>query len=235
MAGLSDYSAGNVLAYLVGKTAMPALPSTFVALFTTAPTSDAGTGGTEVSGGSYARKSTAGTDWNTPTASAGNPEPTTTPELISNVNTITFVTATANWGTVQAFGVYDASSAGNLLFWDYLGNWPWLPATMTSVASGNGGVVTSTAHGYANGDTVVVTQKYGGTLPTVSQGSFNPTLLVANSTTDTFTLTTSGAVNIWTTSTGDFQIRKVSPQLIPSGVQASFAGGSPGALVVTMA
>jgi hypothetical protein len=39
----------------------PALPAVWMALFTTAPTSDAGTGGTEVSGTSYARVQVAGT------------------------------------------------------------------------------------------------------------------------------------------------------------------------------
>lgn len=232
MSGLSDYSSSNVLAYLTGKTAVPTLPSVWVALFTVAPTSDAGTGGTEVSGGSYARKSTAGADWNVPSASVGT-EPATVPGFTSNANTITFVQATGSWGTVTAFGLYDAVTSGNLLAWDYLGNFNWLPASMSSASPG---IVTSPAHGYTLGDTVVVTTKYGGALPTLSGGSFSPTLLVAATvTTDAFTLTTSGATALNSSSTGDFQIRKVSPQAIASGVQASFAGGTPGSLVLTLA
>lgn len=77
-------------------------PDTYVALYTAAPT-DAG-GGTEVSGGSYARVQV--TAWDT--ASGG---------ATANTNVITFPTATASWGTVVAFGILDASSGGNLLAW----------------------------------------------------------------------------------------------------------------------
>lgn len=99
----SDYLENKINDHIVGKTSYT-MPTAYVALFTAAP-SDSG-GGTEVSGGSYARKSTAGADWN---ASSGG--------SISNANAITFVTATGSWGTVTHFGVFDASSAGNLLFW----------------------------------------------------------------------------------------------------------------------
>lgn len=232
MAGYSDYAVANQQNYIFRQTAMPATPTAYVALFTTAPTSNAGTGGTEVSGGSYARKSTVLADWNTPAASSGT-EPGTTPGYISNANTLSFPAATALWGVLVAWGIYDAVSGGNLQLFDWLGNYSWLPATMSAVGSGSGGVVTSPAHGYANGDTVVVTTKYGGALPTLTQGSFAATLLVANATTDTFTLTTSGAVALWSSTTGDFQIRKVATQRVDIGVTASFAGGAPGALVST--
>jgi hypothetical protein len=79
----------------------------YVGLYTAAP-SDAG-GGTEVTGGSYARKVTAGADWNA--AASGS---------TSNANAITFVTATGSWGTCTHFGLFDASSGGNLLRWAVL-------------------------------------------------------------------------------------------------------------------
>jgi hypothetical protein len=99
----SDYAEDKVNELLVGKTAF-ATPTAYVALYTAAP-SDSG-GGTEVTGGSYARKSTAGADW---AASSGG--------SIQNANAITFATATASWGTVTHFGVFDALSGGNLLLW----------------------------------------------------------------------------------------------------------------------
>jgi hypothetical protein len=99
----SDYLENKVLDHTLGKTSYT-MPTVYVGLFTAAPT-DAG-GGTEVSGGSYARKSTAGADWNA--AASGSS---------SNANAITFVTATASWGTVTHFGLFDAASAGNLLRW----------------------------------------------------------------------------------------------------------------------
>lgn len=222
MPGMTDYSADNWLEYIVGKTAMPSTPTAYIGLFTTAPTSNSGvTGATEVSGGSYARQATSGATWNSATASAGS-EPDVIPSYINNAAAITFPVATASWGTVTSFGVFDAVSGGNLLTWDYLGNFIWLPFTCTSASPG---VITLPAHGYSNGDSVVVTEKYGGALPTTG-GTWAGIKTVANVTTDTFT----AGVN--TTGTGDGLVRKILQQSIPSGVQASFAIG---ALTITAA
>lgn len=108
MGSKSDYAENKVLELLVGKTAFTK-PTAYVALYTAAP-SDSG-GGTEVTGGSYARVATAGTDWNA--AASG---------FISNVNDLLFPTPTAAWGTVVAFALYDASSGGNELSWGLLTN-----------------------------------------------------------------------------------------------------------------
>lgn len=99
----SDYAEAKILDHLSGKTSFT-MPTVYVGLYTAAPT-DAG-GGTEVSGGSYARKSTAASDW--AAAASGS---------TSNAATITFVTATGSWGTVTHFATFDASSAGNMLEW----------------------------------------------------------------------------------------------------------------------
>jgi len=82
-----------------------------VALFTAAP-SDAG-GGTEVTGGSYARVNVAPLDANWSGASA-------TTGLTDNVAAITFPTASASWGTVTHFAIFDATTAGNMLIWGAL-------------------------------------------------------------------------------------------------------------------
>lgn len=82
-----------------------------VALFTASPT-DAN-GGTEVSGGSYARVSVAPLDANWTGASA-------TDGLTDNAAAITFPVPTANWGVVTHFGIHDAATAGNLLVWGAL-------------------------------------------------------------------------------------------------------------------
>ena len=60
MSGMSDYSAQSTLDWETGRAPMPAIGSRYLALYTTAPTSDSGTGGTEVSGGAYARVQIAG-------------------------------------------------------------------------------------------------------------------------------------------------------------------------------
>lgn len=100
---LSDYLENKLLDHTVGKTSYT-MPTAYIALYTVTP-SDSG-GGTEVTGGSYARVTTAGANWNA--ASGGS---------TSNSADLTFPTASASWGTVVAVGILDASSAGNLLWW----------------------------------------------------------------------------------------------------------------------
>jgi hypothetical protein len=60
MAGKTAYLERKLIDHSTGKTSYT-MPTVYVGLFTAAP-SDAG-GGTEVTGGSYARKSTAAADW----------------------------------------------------------------------------------------------------------------------------------------------------------------------------
>jgi hypothetical protein len=219
MTGFSDYSAQNGLNYIVGKTAVPTLPTVSIALFTAVGT-DAGTGFTEVSGGSYARVTTSGATWNAASGSA--------PSSITNAAAITFTTATANWGTVIAFGLYDASSAGNLLAWDYLGNFSWLP---TTVSSASPGILTVKAHGYSAADPIIYSTEYGGTVPSFSQSNFTGVLSVVSPATDSFSVT-NAATAVNTSSTGSGMVRKIVQQSVPSGVQVSYAIG---ALTITSA
>jgi len=104
MAGFSDYLENKVLLHVFGGTSYTAPGTLYVALFTSAP-SDTG-GGTECSGGSYARKSMAAM-----TVSG------TSPTTATNGAAVEFVTATGSWGTVTHVGVFDASTSGNLLGW----------------------------------------------------------------------------------------------------------------------
>ena len=55
MAGFTDYLEDKVLDHVFGGTAYTAPSTLYVALFTVSPGDD-GTGGTEVSGGAYARQ-----------------------------------------------------------------------------------------------------------------------------------------------------------------------------------
>lgn len=110
MAGsFSDYLEAKILDEVFGATAFSAPGTLYVALFTAAP-SDSG-GGTEVTGGSYARVAVTNNTTNWPNATG------TSPTSKANGTVITFPTATANWGTVVAFGIFDASSGGNLIAW----------------------------------------------------------------------------------------------------------------------
>jgi len=98
-----------------GQTA-PATSTLYVGLLTSAP-SDAG-GGTEVSGGAYARVATASSlaNWAGTQAAGSSTASSGTGGQTSNNAAITFPTPTAGWGTVTHFGIYDAASGGNLLF-----------------------------------------------------------------------------------------------------------------------
>src|SRR6185437_11820329 len=52
----------------------------------------------------------------------------TAPSTVTNGAAINFPAATSTgWGTSIAFGLFDASTTGNLLLWDFLGNFAWLP------------------------------------------------------------------------------------------------------------
>jgi hypothetical protein len=94
--------------------------SLYIGLLTAAP-SDAG-GGTEVTGGSYARATVASSlaNW-AGTQSAGSTVASSgTGGQTSNNGAIAFPAPTANWGLITHFGIYDASSGGNLLIWGAL-------------------------------------------------------------------------------------------------------------------
>ena len=106
MSGFSDYLEDKVLEHVFGGNAFTAPTTLYVALYTVAP-SDTG-GGTEVSGGAYARQTGAFT------VSGTNPTTAT------NSAAIEYPTATANYGTVVAVGILDASSSGNLLAYSTL-------------------------------------------------------------------------------------------------------------------
>lgn len=100
MAAMSNYLENALINATLRNTSYTSPAAVYVALFTSDPT-DAGSG-TEVSGGSYARQSAT-------FGSPSNGASTTTAD-------IQFPQATGNWGTVAYFGIYDASSSGNLLY-----------------------------------------------------------------------------------------------------------------------
>ena len=98
----SNFLETEVLDHVFGGNAYTAPGTLYLALFTTDNT-DTG-GGTEVSGGAYARQTAS-----FPTASG-------TGGSVSTDADITFPTATGSWGTVTHIGIWDASSGGNLLY-----------------------------------------------------------------------------------------------------------------------
>lgn len=130
MAAMSDFLENKLIDWLlraqaIGITGASAAAGTgptsvYVALLTAAP-SDTG-GGTEVTGGSYARVAVVSSlaNW-AGTQSAGSTSASSgTTGTTSNNGAITFPAPTANWGVVTHIAIYDASSSGNLLFWGAL-------------------------------------------------------------------------------------------------------------------
>lgn len=115
-ASFTDYFENKDVDHLFRNTAYSeSSPASFHVSLHTAACSDSSTG-TEVSGGSYARvavtratSSWKGTHGNTTGASSG------TNGTISNAAAITFPAPTANWGTVTHFGMFDASTSGNMI------------------------------------------------------------------------------------------------------------------------
>jgi hypothetical protein len=103
MAGnLSNYLENQLVDHFLGTTTYTKPSAVYVALYTVAP-SDAG-GGTEATGGSYARQ--------TATFSAASSGAT------SNSANIDFTNMPA--ATVVAIGIHDALTSGNLLLWGEL-------------------------------------------------------------------------------------------------------------------
>lgn len=287
MTGLTDYSSKNTMNNLTGQTPAAATPSVWLGLFTAVGT-DANTGFTEVSGGSYARVQLAGqlaassaattvitfgavpswvvagmsvndvtTPGNVPANTVVNSVTATTvtcnntvsgvgtdtirfsaftpstgsaPSSVVNNSVINFAQASANWGTVIAWGLFDAVTSGNLLWWDFMGNFAWLPFESTALATGVGPTFTAKAHGYASNDPIVFTTEYGGAFPTLSVGTMTgyTASFAGTIATDTFTaFTTSGPTTSFASSTtGSGDVRKITQQSIPSGVTASFAAST---------
>ena len=103
MAGFSDFLENKLLAHAFSNSAYTSPSAVYLGLFTAAP-SDSG-GGTELSGSGYTRKACSFT-----TSGAAS----------TNAQAVEFPTATGNWGTIKAVGIFDAASSGNFLGWSNL-------------------------------------------------------------------------------------------------------------------
>lgn len=105
----SNYLEAQILDHIFRTASFTKPAALYVALFTVAPGED-GTGGTEVAGGSYARvqKDPGDANWDR------------TGSVVANALEITFPAPTADWGSIVAFGIYDAATSGNYLGGDNL-------------------------------------------------------------------------------------------------------------------
>jgi hypothetical protein len=105
MSAASDYLENKLLDHTLATTAYTAPSTVYLGLFTGSASAnlEAGTLTDEVTGGSYARE----------TISFGVASGGTS----TNDATVTFTTATADWGTITHVAIMDAASSGNVLFY----------------------------------------------------------------------------------------------------------------------
>ncbi len=141
MSALSDYLENKLIDFILRGQPFNPPATTYVALLVAAP-SDAG-GGMEAAGGGYVRVAIPGAlaSWAGTQAAGATVTSSGTSGTTSNNVAITFPAPTTNWGDVTHFGVYDAPSGGNLLFWGAL--------TSSKYVSG-GGAAPSFAPGQLN-------------------------------------------------------------------------------------
>jgi hypothetical protein len=100
MAEMSNYLENALINATLRATTFTSPATVYVSLHTADPTDDGS--GTEVSGGSYARKSAT-------FASPSNGASSTSAD-------VTFDQATGSWGTITHIGLWDNSTSGNLLY-----------------------------------------------------------------------------------------------------------------------
>jgi len=106
MSKMSDYLEVELRKHIFRTGSFTKPSALYVSLHTADPTDDAS--GTEVSGGSYARVQRDPLDANWTGASSTNGQ-------TDNAAAITFPSPTGNWGSVTHFGIWDASTSGNML------------------------------------------------------------------------------------------------------------------------
>jgi len=99
MSAMSDYLENEILDHILGTGAYTMPSTVYVGLSTGSFNDD--NSGTELTGNGYARESIAFA-----AAASGT---------ASNSGAVEFSAATGSWGTVSHFGLFDASTSGNLL------------------------------------------------------------------------------------------------------------------------
>lgn len=107
---ITYYSANRILDKAFGATAFSEPSIYYFGLSTTTIQID-GTGGTEPSGGAYARVSLANNKTNWGTASNAS---------LTNSTAVQFAESTASWGTITYVGIWDALTVGNIWWYDVL-------------------------------------------------------------------------------------------------------------------
>lgn len=140
-AGFVDSLELAILDHVFGKATYTPPSNWYLGLSSTTPT-ETGSNFTEPSSGSYARVSTAASDWNSATGTA--------PAKTDNAVAITFPTATGTWSSgsnLTHWGLFIASSGGTPRIWGtvdtprpvYSGDVPTAPISGLRIYAGDPG------------------------------------------------------------------------------------------------
>lgn len=206
MPSKTNYLELELLDHVLRGQAYASPAAVYVGLFTAITDGEAGTW-TEVAGGAYARVS----------ASFVTPAGAQT----ANPVALTFPQATADWGTIIGFGVFDAAAAGNGLYWGLLGGTP-----QNFTANSGSDQFFATNHGYVDNDRVRFEATPGGSLPTGV--SANTDYYISGSGGDIFYVSAAAgpgsAVNLTTDGSG--VVTRLTPRVIQTDDTAEFASGS---------
>lgn len=196
---ISDYYENKILDHMYRNQAFTPPSAVYVSLHSGRP---GDTGANEISGGSYARQTV------TLTAASGGASENTANIEFSNMPSV----------TVVAFGLWDASSGGNLLGWGWLqpsgGYQKFFLVESADLTSND---ITSPSHGLAANDRVVFEPLMGSSLP---GGLSTGTVYYVTGTpgTDTFQVsTTQGGAAVDITSVGSGLVIKVTPKSVNAG------------------
>jgi hypothetical protein len=120
LTALTNFWENELIDHLFRARSYTAPTDHFIALYTAAP-GEAG-GGTEVSGGSYARVQVAAgfANWLGTNGETTDVDSAGTGGATSNRNAVTFPTPTASWGAISHMASLSASSGGNMYFYAQL-------------------------------------------------------------------------------------------------------------------
>lgn len=122
---LTNYLENALLNATVRNTTYTSPATVYLALYSVAPT--ASTSGTELSGSGYSRQAIT---FNAPSGGA----------VTSNV-TVTFGPATANWSTINATAVVNASTGGNIMYFTPTAGQNILSGSSLVIGGGNVSIV----------------------------------------------------------------------------------------------
>ena len=206
----SDFLENALLDHSLGGPDYTRPANVWLGLFSVAPT-DAG-GGTEITGGAYPRKQVTNNSTNFPAAAGGSKSLAVLQEFD--------VVPPGGLADAVAFGFFNAATAGNLLYWGYLGSDNG--DLFTALASNE--QLTVPGHTLVLNDKVCILSVPGANLPGgIAQGVYFVLTVTGN--TFQVSLTQGGsAVNI--TSDGSGLIAKISPKPLTEGDTPRFSGGA---------